>query len=146
MDLLKTIIDLILCPWRFIFKPKQGEKKMELLQMLQDFMNKLGEAAGQIAQLQAKLQDAQAALEIQVKEAYDKGFADGVNSVQIPPSDKIYSQEDMDNAIKLAIEPLNAKIIELEGIVSGIDQKVNDAVALKLAEFKAKLDEVEAQF
>lgn len=112
---------------------------MELLQMLQDLLAKIQE-------LQNKIVDAQNALDIEVKAAYQKGFADGVASVQEQPSDKIYSQEDMDNAIKLSVEPLNARIAELEASMADIDAKIAEAVAAKIAEFKAKLDEVEAQF
>lgn len=136
MDILKKIIDFILCPWRLITKQ---EDKMDLIQMLNNLI-------AQISELQAKLVDAQKALDEQVKAAYDKGFADGVNSVQVPPSDKIYSQEDLDNAVKLAVEPLQIKITELEGVVAGFDAKLAEEIMKVKAEIKSKLDALEETF
>jgi len=116
-----------------------------LLQMINEFVSKIGELQSKISEMQSKLQDTQVALEQAVKEAYDKGFQDGAAS-QNPPSDKIYTQEDLDNAVRSAVEPLNARISELESQVAGIDQKVKEEVDKKVAEIKAKLDELEAGF
>jgi hypothetical protein len=120
---------------------------MDLIQMLNDLVLK-------ISDLQAKLADAQMALDEQIKIAYDKGYNDGVASIPAPvPSDKIYSQEELDAIVQSALEPVNAKVAELEVIVAGIDQKVADAVAqmkadlmVKFQELKAKEDGIEVEF
>jgi len=135
MGIIQKIIDFIICPWKFIIKT---EEKMDLIQMLNELVAKISE-------LQTKLVDAQKALDEQVKAAYDKGFADGVASVGIP-ADKIYSQEDLDNAVKLAVEPLNVKIMELEGVVAGFDAKLAEEIMKVKAEIKAKLDALEETF
>jgi hypothetical protein len=123
------------------------EAKMDLIQMLNGMV-------ALISELQAKLADTQAALDEQIKIAYDKGYNDGVASIPVPvPSDKIYSQEELDAAIAVAMEPLVAKIAELDAVVAGIDQKVADAViamklelAVKFQELKAKEDGIEVEF
>ena len=138
MAIIKNIIDLILCPWRFVFKNK-GDNMGDLVQLLMTLK-------ATIDGLQQQLTDAQAALDVAVKASYDKGFADGVASVQVPPTDKIYTQADLDNAVKLAVDPLMAKISDLEAVVAGIDVKISDAVNAKIAEIKGKLDELELGF
>ncbi len=86
------------------------------------------------------------------EEGYAKGKEDGLKECPVPvPSDKIYSQEEMDAALKplqdkvaeqeAKINEQGAKIVELELIVSGIEQKVAEAVAAAIAEFKAKIKE-----
>lgn len=108
-----------------------------------------------VAELEAQAADFPAALEAE-REAgrrerdadveaakiagYDEGFAAGVASV--PVSDKVFSQAEVD----AMLAPLNEQVLtmqgriaELEGVVAGIDQKVSDAVALALSEFKAIL-------
>lgn len=79
---------------------------------------------------------------------YQRGFVDGGNGAP-PASDKIYSQAEVD----AMLAPLNESVIamqgrisELEAIVAGVDSRIAEAVASKIAEFKAGLDEVEAKF
>jgi hypothetical protein len=99
-------------------------------------MSKIAEILVLIADLQAKLADVDAFVALEKQASYDKGFADGVASVVVPPpSDKLYSQEELDAKIQEAVLPLQAKIAELEVVVAGIDQLVAD----KLAAFKADL-------
>lgn len=109
---------------------------MDIVKLLQDL-------AATIAALQTQLADAQAAAESIAKEAYDKGFADGVASV--PVSDKIYSQAELDAAVASATEPLHGQIAELQVKVSeleaSIDQKVGEAVAALKADLLAKYEE-----
>ena len=98
-----------------------------------------------IADLQTKLMDAQAALEIEKKLSYDQGFADGVASVPVQEvSDKIYSQAEFD--AKLA-EGLSALQLELEGVKAqfeslkgSVDAQIKAAVDAKLMELKAAYD------
>ena len=112
---------------------------MDLIQMLNDLVAKIND-------LSAKLADAQVALDEQIKIAYDKGYNDGVASVPAPvPSDKIYSQEELDAAIAASMEPLVAKIAELDAVVAGIDQKIADAVVGMKAELMAKFQELKAK-
>lgn len=117
-----------------------------LLQLINDFVSKIGELQAKISEMQSKLSDTQAALDQAVKEAYDKGFEDGKNSVEPEPSDKIYSQAELDAAVAGAVEPLNARIVELEAVVAGIDAKIAEEVAKKVSDIKTKLDELEASF
>lgn len=112
---------------------------MEIIKLLQDL-------AASVAALQAQLADAQAAADSIAKEAYDKGFADGVASV--PTSDKLYSQEELDAAIAAAVGPLNEKVAELQAQVDSfpaqIDQKVQEAVAALKADLLAKYEAAQA--
>ncbi len=77
---------------------------------------------------------------------YARGFVDGGNG---GGSDKIYSQAEVD----AMLAPLNEQVLamqgqitDLQGQLASVDQRIADAVAAKVAEFKGKLDEVEAQF
>lgn len=98
-----------------------------------------------IADLQAKLMDAQAALDLEKKASYDLGFADGVASVPVQPiSDKIYSQAEFD--AKLA-EGLSTMQLELDGVKAqfealkgSVDAQIKSAVDAKLGELKAAYD------
>lgn len=91
-----------------------------------------------LAALQQEVVDAQAL----VDQAYQKGFADGVASVVVPPaSDKIYSEEELQAKVAEAVAPLQKKIEELEVVVAGVDQKIADALAAFKAELLAKYNE-----
>lgn len=78
-----------------------------------------------LAQLLLQVEALQASLDVEVKAAHDAGFSEGVASVVV--GEKIYSQAEVD----ALIIPLNAKIIELEVIASGVDVKIAGEV-LKL--------------
>lgn len=95
-------------------------------------------------ELQAKLSDAQMALEVATKEAYDKGFADGVASVPPVVSDKIFSQAEVDQMIMDAMLPLQKKVEELEVLVAGTDQKIAEALMVFKADLLLKVKEVDA--
>lgn len=105
---------------------------MDIVKLLQDL-------SATITSLQSALADAQAAAESIAKEAYDKGFADGVASVPPVPTDKIYSQEDLDAAVKAAAEPLQARVAELEAQVADMPAAIDAKVAEAMAAFKADL-------
>lgn len=78
---------------------------------------------------------------------YQRGFVDGGNGQG--SGDKIYSQAEVDAMLAPLNEQVAAmqgRITELEGIVATMDQKVAEAVAARVAEFKGALDAVEAQF
>lgn len=92
----------------------------------------------QIQGLQQALVDAQAAVELVRKEAYDKGFADGVASVPVS-GDKIYSQADLDKAVADAVGPLNEKIVALQAQVDGIPGQIDAAVAQAKVDIKAQI-------
>lgn len=99
---------------------------MELVTLLQNLSTT-------IASLQLQLVDAQAALDVQVKASYDKGFAEGVASVVLPPaSDKIYSQAELDKVLAETVGPLQEQV---NGIPALVDQKVVEA----LTQFKTDL-------
>lgn len=93
-----------------------------------------------LAAMQQQVVDAQAL----VDQAYQKGFAEGVASVQVPVSDKIFSQAEVDQMLADAVAPLQKKVEELEAIVAGFDQKVADALALFKADLLLKVKEVDA--
>ena len=96
-----------------------------------------------ISELQAKLSDAQVAADELAKVKYEEGFAAGVASVSIPPSDKIYSQEQLDQAIALAVEPLKVQIADLQVLVDAMPSKIAEEVAKIKAELLAKYQELQ---
>lgn len=111
---------------------------MDIVKLLQDL-------SATISSLQLALADAEAAAVQIAKENYDKGFADGVASVPPPVvSDKIFSQEELDAAVKAAVEPLQARVVELEALVeeikAGVQPKIDEALAAFKAELLAKYE------
>jgi hypothetical protein len=100
-----------------------------------NILEQLAALGALLADLGVKLEESQKALDEATKAAYDKGFADGVKSVVVEPSDKIFSQEEADALVAEAVLPLEKKIKELEVVIAGIDKLVAD----KLADFKAEL-------
>lgn len=113
-----------------------------------NFLELLTSMVAQIGELQTALQDAQATADKLVKEAYDKGFADGVASV--PPAGEDvtpFSQADLDAAVAAAVGPLNEQIaamqVELDGLKASVEQIKADAVAAFKAELLAKYEEMQ---
>ncbi len=96
-----------------------------------------------LAELQEKLSDAQIALEVATKEAYDKGFVDGVASVPVVGAEKIYSEEELQVKIQEALLPLNEKIATLEVEIALVPEKIAAGVALMKAELLAKYEELQ---
>ena len=96
-----------------------------------------------IDSLQAQLIDAQSSLDVAIKQAYDKGYADGVAS--IPVSDKIYSQEEAQALIDAAVEPLNATIIGLTGQIEELKLKIDQSALEIDAKIQAAVDAAIAQ-
>ena len=111
-----------------------------LVQLLEGLKNS-------IDALQKQLEDAQASLAVEVKEAYDKGFVDGVASV--PKVDKLYSQEEADAFVLAAVEPLQAEIsgllAKIEELGGSIQPKIDEAIAAFKAELKAKYQAAQAE-
>lgn len=107
------------------------QTKKEIVNM--DLVSLLNNLVANIASLQAQLADAQKAADDLAKAKYDEGFAAGVASVQ--PSDKIYSQAEVD-AIVL---PLNEKIAALELAITDINATIPAKIAEAVAAFKAEL-------
>ena len=106
---------------------------MDLLKLLQDLL-------ASISVLQAQLADVPAALEAAKKASYDEGFAAGVASVPPPASsDKIYSQAELD----IMLEPLKAKVAELQAQVDQIPSLVDAAVKDAKAGFLASMKDIE---
>lgn len=101
---------------------------MDLLKLLQDLVVQL--AAAQLA-----LADAPKALEDAKKMSYDEGVA----SVVIPVSDKIYSQVELDAMIVSAQEPLKLQIVDLEAKLAALQPP--DVAQLK-ADLLAKYEEM----
>ena len=119
---------------------------MDIIALLQGLASK-------IAELQVALQDAQAAGDSIAKEAYDKGFADGVAS-QPPPVDDVtpFSQADIDAAVLAAVEPLQSQVsamqsemdalkLQVEELQLGIEAAKSEAVSSFKAELLAKYEE-----
>lgn len=104
-----------------------------------DLVKLLNDLVANIAALQLQLADAQASADALAKTKYDEGFAAGVASVPVlPPSDKIFSQADLDAAVAGAVEPIKSQIVELQAKVDSI-QAALDAKAQELVDFKAAL-------
>lgn len=101
---------------------------------MENILSLLNSLQASIAGLQSQLSDAQAAVDQVSKEAYDKGFAEGV-AFGSPDSDKIYSQAEFD----AAIAPLQAQVTDLQAQVDAAAAGVEAAVAEKVAAFKADL-------
>lgn len=119
---------------------------MDLLALLQGLV-------AQLAALQTQLADVPAALEAAKKLSYDEGFAAGVASVPVVlPSDKIYSQDELDAKIQEALQPVQAELdsvkAQMVDMQVQIDQKIADAIAAFKADLLAKYQDqqvVEAQ-
>ena len=109
---------------------------MDLLQLLNGLV-------ANIAALQAQLVDAQASADALAKAKLDEGFALGFEagkaSVVIPPSDKIYSQLEVDQKISEAIIPLQEQIIVLQAKVDGFPLVLDQEKAAAVLAFKAEL-------
>lgn len=99
---------------------KKGKKMNDLIALLQGL-------SASIAALQAQLVDAQAAAQAQ----YDKGFADGKASVSGD-----FTQADIDAAVKAAVDPLNAQILDLQGQLSGVQGQIDAAVLQAKSDLK----------
>jgi hypothetical protein len=96
--------------------------------------------AAQIAELQGKLVDAEAAAASIAKENYDKGFIDGVASVPAAPEDTTpFSQMDLDAAVAAAIEPMAMEIAMLKEKVAMLEVEIQEAAAKAVAAFKMEL-------
>lgn len=111
-------------------------------------LSKIAEILVLIADLQAKLADVEVFVAAEKQLSYEKGFADGVASVPVvPPSDKLYSQEELDAKLAEALLPLNDKIVELEKKIEeltlAVDAAKVEAVALFKAELAAKYEELQ---
>lgn len=123
----------------------------------------------QINELQGKLQDSQKAAEELAKAEFDRGFGEGEISgdakgyargfeegkasvecpipepVPVPNPDLKYTQEDLDNAVKNAVEPLQMRISELEMMVAEIPGKIEQAKNELKAEIRAKYEEAQGR-
>ena len=123
----KCFFQMLGCLFGFkTYKPKE--------RTLESLVNLLTALSSSITALQAQLVDAQAA----AKSQYDAGFAAGAASVPVtPPSDKIYSQADLDAAVAAAVAPLQAQVSALQAQVDALPQQIADAVAAAKAELKA---------
>jgi len=64
-----------------------------------------------LADLQAKLADASAALVIEKKLSYDEGFAAGVASVQAGDPAKVFTQADLDAAVLAGVAKFKADFL-----------------------------------
>lgn len=92
--------------------------------------------------LVAQLADAQKAADDLAKAKFDEGFAAGVASVP-PPSDKIFSQAELDAAVAAAVAPVQA---QLDGVVAELAGLKEAFAAFKAAELeKVKALEVDFQ-
>ena len=108
-----------------------------------DILSLLNQLVETIGKLQSQLGDAQLA----VQENYNKGFSDGVASVVPPVSDKIYSQSDLDAALKpiqdqtvllqAQIDESSAKMAELQAQVDSIPSKIEEAIKSVIEELKS---------
>lgn len=85
---------------------------MEILAQLQALIASLTALSAQVVELQAKLADANAAVDAEKKVSYDQGFAAGVASVPVvgDPS-KVFSQEDLDKAVAAGVAAFKADFL-----------------------------------
>lgn len=107
-----------------------------------DLVKLLNELVANIAALQSQLADAQASAQALADLKYNEGFEAGKASVvipEVPVSDKVYSQAELDAKIAEAIMPLQAQITELQAKVDGMSAAIETAKVEAVAAFKADL-------
>lgn len=135
------VICIFVCYSLVKFKPlTKGKNKMpNIVELLQNLVSTINN-------LQQQLADAQAAVNQVAQDSYNQGFAAGAASVTPPPSDKIYSQVELDAAVQAAVDPLNQQIMVLNGQIASmqaqidsIPQQIADAVNAAMSDYKAQL-------
>lgn len=104
-----------------------------------DLVKLLNDLVANIAALQSQLADAQASAQALADAKYKEGFDAGVASVQIPVSDKVYSQIELDAKIAEALLPLQTQIADLQAKVDAIPSALESAKVEAVAAFKAEL-------
>lgn len=127
-----------------------------------DIIAVLQQLAVTITELQLKLADAQAATEeiktvfleqgrvLGLEEGkaigYADGYAVGFEAGKLEGGGKIYTQEELDQAVASAVGPLNERIaaieVELQAVKDSIPQAIADGVSAFKVELKVKLDEL----
>lgn len=90
------------------------------------------------------------ALEVELKAAEDKGFDLGLAQAQVQPTDKIYTEADLQAEKELVAAPLKAekavleaKLVELQASVDKMPELVKKAVADMKAALLAKYEEAQ---
>jgi signal transduction protein with GAF and PtsI domain len=81
------------------------------------------EIIAKMQELQLKLSDAEAFSKAQ----YDKGFADGVASVPVPPPVDTELEKKLEDAL-LKIAELEAKVSEMQALLDAVPAQIADAV------------------
>lgn len=105
---------------------------MDLVQLLNDLV-------ANIAALQAQLTDAQASAQALADAKYKEGFDAGVASVVPPSTDKIYSQAELDEAIAMALVPVNQQIAGLQAQIDNFQAQLEQEKQAAVVAFKADL-------
>lgn len=140
------------------------ENFLQLIASLQEVVTKMQEQSAdfpaQLEQVRAEgVEEGKRSRDTEIAEfgAAERkaGFDEGVASVppcedcpdEPPVSDKIYSQAELDAAITAAVSPLNetvsalqTEVDRLNGELSGVDQKISDAIAAVKAELLSRYD------
>jgi L-lactate utilization protein LutC len=104
-----------------------NETKVQLQEMLKALSNSVSGFDAQIAAMQSAVD----AIVEAVKEPGD--------GTVVTPSDKIYTQVDLDSAVNAAVLPLQAEIDQLKGQISEVNAGVDERVAKGFADLKAQL-------
>jgi len=106
-----------------------------------DLVKLLNDLVANIAALQTQLADAQASAQALADAKYKEGFDAGVASVvipEVPVSDKVYSQAELEAKIAEALLPLQEKLVELQAQVEAVPAQIEQAKLDAVAQFKAE--------
>lgn len=111
---------------------------MSVAESLQLLGKALGDVQTQLVSIQTQLGDVQVSADADVKESYDKGFADGKLSMG-NGEDKLYSQVELDTALENATKPLSDQIAALQVQIDDLKVQIDAAKEAGKAELKASL-------
>lgn len=117
--------------------------------LLPEVQQKLADAVAAADALAiAKFEELKALLKAEFnKMGFDFEFVDGVLTVKFPetnPNEKLYTQEEADALVQKALEAIQKKVEELQGLVDLMPQKINEAIAAFKAELLVKVKELDA--
>lgn len=108
---------------------------MDLVKLLNDLVASIAALQTQLADAQAS---AQALADLKYKEGFDAGVASGVVP-EVPVSDKVYSQVELEAKISEVIIPLHQQIAGLQAQIDQIPAQIEQAKVEAIASFKAEL-------
>lgn len=115
---------------------------MDLQQLLQETTAHIVALKEKCAEVETKLADAAVAADELAKAKFDEGFKAGIESVAAP-TDKVYTQADLDAKIAEALAPVQAELeavkAELAAVKAEVEAKIDAALAADAEADKAKV-------